>query len=930
MALALQLVAGSLRAVAAPNSVGAPLDPPTRQADARLTAGDIDGAVTLLTDAAAANLADVELVRRALTLALQTGRYAAASKLADRAARRGPVPPALAPVLAQVWLAFGQATRAERLLEGVVRKAPEAVEARVALGALYRQTGSEHLAAALLDPLPDSYAEGHVTEPRDVLALGKAFALLGLFRDANAVYSTLQDQDPDGAALNLAWGQLLLDKYNYRDADLSFQRALEAEPRLFAAELGRARVDLESDHDRTRAGKRVQAVLAQAPDLIEALELQAELFMDAESLDEAEAVLQRVLKQNPARLESLALLAAICDLRDDVPGTAAAVRRTLAANPRYARLFDTLARFAEQAHRYTEAIAWSRRALELDGEYAPALVRLGIGYSRLGDDENARLFLERGHTADPYSVRAFNMAKVLYGRVFDAFEFAASEHVRYRFHRKERAVLEALVPTLVEEAYRAYSQRYAFEPRPPLQVEVFPKVEDFSIRSVGTRHLGAHAICFGHVVTARSPNAGNFNWAEVLWHELAHVFHLQLSRSRVPRWFTEGLAVLEERHARPEWIRRMEADLAAALVSGQLAKVGRFNLAFTHARSARDILLAYYQAYQVLAFIEARWGMSHIVEMLKGYGQGKTTEDLLGAVLGVTPDAFDQAFAAHLRAILAVYLENVDLALRAVPALTPAGRPLPAATRAALERARAALQRRQPAAARTALEPVLAREPDEPLAHFLVGESLFREENGAAARPHFDAVLAAGRDGFQLRMRLALLALSDGDDVGALAQLEAAALRDPLDPTPHALQADILERLNRDDAQYAALRRAADLDQNNVRLVRRGLALAERLGKRADIVSWLRRGLEIAPFASDLHLAMGRQLAGAGDCVAALRSFALAADTEPDHPVAVLVEQARCLQQTGRLDEAREQLRRALDLDPQDAPARDLSRALGL
>jgi len=42
-------------------------------------------------------------------------------------------------------------------------------------------------------------------------------------------------------------------------------------------------------------------------------------------------------------------------------------------------------------------------------------------------------------------------------------------------------------------------------------------------------------VCFGQVITAMSPSNGDINWGMVLWHELGHVFAIQLSNSRVPR-----------------------------------------------------------------------------------------------------------------------------------------------------------------------------------------------------------------------------------------------------------------------------------------------------------------------------------------------------------------------------------------------------------
>ena len=62
-----------------------------------------------------------------------------------------------------------------------------------------------------------------------------------------------------------------------------------------------------------------------------------------------------------------------------------------------------------------------------------------------------------------------------------------------------------------------------------------------------------------------SPRAEPFNWGNVLWHELAHVFAIQLSKNHVPRWFTEGLSEYETIIRRPEWQREDDPALYAAL-----------------------------------------------------------------------------------------------------------------------------------------------------------------------------------------------------------------------------------------------------------------------------------------------------------------------------------------------------------------------------
>ena len=80
-------------------------------------------------------------------------------------------------------------------------------------------------------------------------------------------------------------------------------------------------------------------------------------------------------------------------------------------------------------------------------------------------------------------------------------------------------------------------------------------------------------------LAAISPKAEPFNWGNVLWHELGHVFAIQLSKSRVPRWFTEGLSEYETVRARPEWRRENDGlpvtGLAPSIAFAPVALLSR-------------------------------------------------------------------------------------------------------------------------------------------------------------------------------------------------------------------------------------------------------------------------------------------------------------------------------------------------------------------
>ena len=106
-----------------------------------------------------------------------------------------------------------------------------------------------------------------------------------------------------------------------------------------------------------------------------------------------------------------------------------------------------------------------------------------------------------------------------------------------------------------------------------MRIELYPEHDDFSVRSVGLAGVGLLGVAFGPVVVMDSPAArarGAFNWGSTLWHELAHVFHLSMTRNRVPRWFSEGLAVHEERRARPGWGADVDPGFLLAYLDGRL------------------------------------------------------------------------------------------------------------------------------------------------------------------------------------------------------------------------------------------------------------------------------------------------------------------------------------------------------------------------
>src|SRR5262249_28394356 len=130
-----------------------------------------------------------------------------------------------------------------------------------------------------------------------------------------------------------------------------------------------------------------------------------------------------------------------------------------------------------------------------------------------------------------------------------------------------------------------------------------------------------------------SPHArpGEFQWEATLWHELAHVVTLQMSKQRLPRWLSEGISTYEEKKAKPEWARQMDLEFASMMDRGEVIKLKDLNAAF---QSPRLISIAYYQASLLVDYIVTTYGDAAMRKLLFGYGEGLETDAAMKAAFG--------------------------------------------------------------------------------------------------------------------------------------------------------------------------------------------------------------------------------------------------------------------------------------------------------
>ena len=619
--------------------------------------GDYDRAVRAYQEWTAGPGAPVEAHRERARLLLELGRYQEAERsLADA----GAAEVELATTLGEVLLATGRHDEAEAAFRRAVDgNADDGNVALLQIGMLELRRGEREEGLGILDGFIDLYNQGRGSlSAEELMAVGDAVRQLAvgnpqLFQDALLAYDEAAARAPGDFRPRLLAGELFLSKYQAPDAHASFDEVLAANPRHPRALLGKARV-LDFDGQDAEALQHVRRALETNPDYVPARAFLARLHLKLEENAEAVREVERALEVDPRSLEALSVLAAAHYLSGDMQRYGEARDRALALNPRWPDLYNTVAELAVDQRKYHEGVELAERAVALDSTSWWGWGILGMNQLRIGLIEEGRRSVERAFRGDPHNVWLFNTLELT--DTFERYSTVRTPHFELFLRGDEADLLAPYVGEIAEEAYQALAARYGAEPTTPIRLELFPSHGDFSVRTLGLVGLGALGVSFGNVLVMDSPSArtaGEFNWASTLWHEIAHTFHLAMTDHRVPRWFSEGLAVHEQRLARPRWGMKPGVAFLQAYHAGRLHPVSDLNHGFVRPDYPEQILHSYLQASLVFDMIEERNGLDAILAMMRGYREGRTTEELVESVLGTTPSALDEDFEEFLGTLLA-------------------------------------------------------------------------------------------------------------------------------------------------------------------------------------------------------------------------------------------------------------------------------------
>jgi tetratricopeptide (TPR) repeat protein len=463
------------------------------------------------------------------------------------------------------------------------------------------------------------------------------------WEQANEQFRLATQSASSKALYNVRWGMLLHERFNDTDAAGLFREALARDPSNAEAYVGLATVS--ADGFDGKAAEYLAKAIQLDPKLAEAHELMADLALANDDRAAAAAEADKAIALENDALDAMAIHAAIELIADRSPD--AWFAKIQAINPGYGEAYAHVARQFELHYRYEDAVTYYRKAIESDPRLWAAHSALGIDLMRLGKEDEPFKELELSYNNGYRDAATVNSLRLLDSyKNFDTFRDHATI---LKLNKTEAALLLPYMQAELHTILATYEKKYRLKLPGPVQVEVYPNHEDFAVRTMGMPGLGALGVTFGEVVAMDSPSArkpGDFNWGSTLWHEMSHVFILTATNHRVPRWFTEGLAVHEEGERSPEWKNRLSPEVLLAIRDKKLLPVATLNRGFVSPEYPSQVIVSYFQAGSICDFVKEKWGEDKLLDMVHSYAKLQTTPQVIEQDLGVAPDEFDKQYLA--------------------------------------------------------------------------------------------------------------------------------------------------------------------------------------------------------------------------------------------------------------------------------------------
>ncbi|MFK7767634.1 MAG: tetratricopeptide repeat protein [Mariniblastus sp.] len=472
-------------------------------------------------------------------------------------------------------------------------------------------------------------------------------------------YNPLKKRSSRDPQVYRAIGEMAFAKHDYGLAAENFQKVIEFGSGGPDDLCDLAKCFLPSDS--AKANSLINQALAINSNHTESLLIVADQHISSERYDEAEKTLAQILTVNAKHPIAWAYRAVIAHLNNDPAKEGECRTKAMDAWNGNPEVDYVIGRELSEKYRFKESEKYQRRALVYNKNFLPAKMQLAHDLLRLGQEMEGWKLADEVFTADQYSVVAHNL--VTLRDHISKFKTLQRDGFVVRMETGEAEIYGNRVLDVLSDAKKTLCEKYDTELETPIFIEIFPRQQDFAIRTFGLPGgSGFLGVCFGRVITMNSPAAQGANltsWESVLWHEFCHVVTLQKTKNKMPRWLSEGISVYEENLKDSAWGEPLNPRYRTMLLGEELTPVSKLSGAFLRPPSGLHLQFAYYESSLVVEFLIKEYGIKSILSLLDELSNGTPINDALRR--HAAPVEFiDKKFTGFAKSRAASYAPNAD------------------------------------------------------------------------------------------------------------------------------------------------------------------------------------------------------------------------------------------------------------------------------
>ncbi len=253
-----------------------------------------------------------------------------------------------------------------------------------------------------------------------------------------------------------------------------------------------------------------------------------------------------------------------------------------------------------------------------------------------------------------------------------SFRRYETPHFVISLEEKQDGILVDYLTEALEKTHRVMAERYGFEPREKIRIEVFPDTRAFYFAStLSARDIevaGAVGLANFNKLMILSPRAlvHGYRFLDALSHEYLHYLIVKRTANKAPIWFHEGLAKYEETRWRdgPSYLSPVHQTLLArALAQGKLISFKRMEPSLVKLETPEEIQLAYTQAASAVEFIVEKSGTEGLRLIMDRMARSskRGMEEAIQEVFGWRFPEFERSWKEALAARQLKEIEAVNL-----------------------------------------------------------------------------------------------------------------------------------------------------------------------------------------------------------------------------------------------------------------------------